>query len=224
MKKTNFIIAAMLIVLAFVVSAEGVEMTKEEIAEEFDIKTIYHPLAKKNFPVSRLSKETLIELLNNPISRQYTFSGKTSWVNQKLKELGLESGASEDKNLGAKSNPKMINLNEPRHEITSKELAEQSAERKSPDQLKHRKGGFGGEGAMTGSGPAPTTGMKTTSQAVRESGDFSFGRERRDVYDIYPQKSYFGASSKDAAIWKVITIVLALLITATLVYDYKKNR
>jgi len=209
----QIMIIGIALLLITVVSAE---MTKEEIIEEFELKTIYHPVARKNVPMDHISKETLIGLLNDPVSQQYTFGSRSIDVKRKLVELGLsESLTLDGSSLGDVSLPKKFsNQRNQRLGKTSLDLAKESAEKKRiPDKMSSRLGA-GTQDVMTGTGPADTSGMKTRSQAMRETG-FDLGRD-----NTYPKKSYFAGANGDS-FWKMVSLILLICIGAVYFKHYK---
>jgi len=89
MSRMSLITLLMILLLSIGVLAVGEDITRDEIAEEFGIATIYNPVAKENVYISKLSKEELILLLNNHVTQQITFGSDIEWAQQKLEELDL---------------------------------------------------------------------------------------------------------------------------------------
>jgi len=72
-------------------SKDPKKLTKQDIADIFNIETIYDPIFKGNKHIRYMSKQRLISYLNNPVTQTISFNGREEWIRTKLKELGLEA-------------------------------------------------------------------------------------------------------------------------------------
>jgi len=101
----QIMILFLILVLCVSAIAVGEGMTKEDIADEFGISTIYDAVARQNVYIDQISKEHLIALLNNDVTLSTTFGSDIGWARAKVEELGLVAEGYKSSKIVKEYNP-----------------------------------------------------------------------------------------------------------------------